>query len=56
MLLIINKLKNTDVYLLPIAIFFILISSAGTNIFILLAVLFSHWYTAYTKKITKFSI
>lgn len=49
MLLIINKLKNADVYLLPIAIFFILISSAGTNIFILLAVLFSLVHCVYKK-------
>ena len=49
MLLIINKIKNADVYLLPLAIFFILISSAGTNLFVLLAVLFSLIHCIYKK-------
>tara|TARA_Y100000022_G_scaffold200227_1_gene214921 strand:- start:754 stop:1983 length:1230 start_codon:yes stop_codon:yes gene_type:complete len=41
MSLIINKIKNADIYILPLAIFFVLISSAATNLFVLLAVILS---------------
>ena len=47
--MLINKIKNLDIYFLPLAIFFILISSAATNLFILLAVLFALIHCLYKK-------
>ncbi len=49
MYLIINRVKNINLYLLPLAAFFILISSAGTNAFILLTVIFSVIHCAKNK-------
>ena len=36
-----NNIKNVDLYLLPLAAFFLLISSAGTNFFIVISVIIS---------------
>jgi hypothetical protein len=39
-----NNIKNVDLYLLPLAAFFVLISTAGTNIFIVISVIISCVY------------
>lgn len=39
-----NNIKNVDLYLLPLAAFFLLISSAGTNFFIVISVIISCIY------------
>ena len=39
-----NNIKNVDLYLLPLAAFFLLVSSAGTNFFIVISVIISCIY------------
>ena len=49
MSLIANNIKNISIYLLPMAAFFLLISSAGTNFFLLLSVIASIFYCVKNK-------
>jgi len=44
-----NNIKNVDLYLLPLAAFFLLISSAGTNFFIVISVIISCIYVIKNK-------
>ena len=44
-----NNIKNVDLYLLPLAAFFLLISSAGTNFFIVASVIISCIYVIKNK-------
>ena len=44
-----NNIKNVDLYLLPLAAFFLLISSAGTNFFIVISVIISFIYVIKNK-------